>query len=71
MIPNLPPDPSLYPQFYLLLTLHCLIGIGAAIVAQRKGFNTQFWLVIGLIGGTAALAVALLATSKVVKRGDG
>ncbi|HBS71432.1 MAG TPA: hypothetical protein DEP38_26610 [Cyanobacteria bacterium UBA9226] len=45
---------------YLLLGLHCLIGITAAIVARKKGLNFQLWLILGLIGGTVALVAALL-----------
>jgi hypothetical protein len=58
-------NPDLPPQWYLLpLTLHCLIGITAAIVAYQKGLNLKRWIFIGIIGGTPALIAALLAKTK-------
>jgi hypothetical protein len=48
-----------HPLPCILLTLHCAIGVAAAIAAQRKGFPYGVWLVWGLIGGTAALVMAL------------
>jgi hypothetical protein len=52
---------------YLLLSVHCLNGVIAAIVAQSKGRNLSKWLVLGLIGGTVALvaAIALKPVTKV------
>lgn len=47
------------PVPYILVILHCAIGVAAAIAAQRKGFPYGIWLVWGLIGGTAALVMAL------------
>ncbi len=58
-LPALFTHPAIYPQVYILFTLHCIVGIIAAIVAQRKGFNRERWLIWGLIGGTAALVAAL------------
>lgn len=59
-------DPRLPVYWYLLpLTIHALLGITAAIVADRKGLNLRRWIVIGLIGGTPALIAALLAKPKV------
>lgn len=49
---------------YWLLTLHCVIGVGAAIIAQQKGLNLTRWVIWGLIGGTAALITALAAKPK-------
>lgn len=62
-LPHLLTHPAIYPTVYVLFTLHCIVGIVAAIVAQRKGFHRGRWLVWGLIGGTAAL-VAALATKR-------
>jgi hypothetical protein len=39
---------------------HCVIGLTAAIVAQRRGRRLTYWLVLGFIGGTAALVAAAL-----------
>jgi hypothetical protein len=59
-------NPDLPPQWYLLpLTLHCLIGITAAIVAYQKGLNLKRWIVIGIIGGTPALIAAIAAKPRV------
>jgi hypothetical protein len=58
-------DSSLYPLLCLMLIMHFGIGIGAAMVARRKGFNFQLWLIWGLIGGTVALVGAVLADRKV------
>ncbi len=52
------------PTFYWLLTFHCLIGIVAAVIARRKGRSLSLWLILGLIGGTAALIAALLMKEK-------
>jgi len=57
---ELPIDPTLY----FLLNLHCLIGGIAAVVAARKGYRLGVWLIIGLIGGTAALIAAMLLKRK-------
>jgi hypothetical protein len=43
-----------------LAILHAIIGAIAAFVAQQKGRSYPRWLIIGLIGGTPALIVALL-----------
>ncbi len=55
------PEPSLV---FLLMLLHCLIGLNAAIVADQKGYLFTFWLIIGLIGGTIGLIAALFLSSK-------
>ncbi len=44
----------------ILAILHGVIGAIAAFVAQQKGRSYSRWLIIGLIGGTPALIVALL-----------
>lgn len=44
---------------FLLLNLHLAIGTVAAFTAYRKGRKLSRWLVIGWIGGTPALIVAL------------
>ncbi|WP_448596589.1 hypothetical protein [Thermoleptolyngbya sp.] len=54
--PLLPADQTLY----LLLALHCVIGLVAAGVAYYKGRNLGLWLFLGLTCGTAALLVALV-----------
>ena len=48
------------PLVYLPLFLHCVIGLVAAQVAQRKGYDLGLWFVWGLVGGTLALVDALL-----------
>jgi hypothetical protein len=59
-------DPRLPAYWYVLpLTIHVLLGVTAAIVAERKGRSLQRWLVIGIIGGTPALIAALWAKPKV------
>jgi len=45
---------------FTLAILHGMIGAIAAWVAQKKGRSYPRWLIIGLIGGTPALIVALL-----------
>jgi succinate dehydrogenase hydrophobic anchor subunit len=46
-----------FTVFWLML-FHCLIGLTATAIAYRKGRDWKRWLVIGLIGGTAALVAA-------------
>ncbi|GET44509.1 hypothetical protein [Microseira wollei] len=58
---DLPIDPILY----LMLSLHCVIGALAAMIAQNKGRSLNLWLPLGLVVGTPALIVALL-----IKRQD-
>jgi hypothetical protein len=36
------------------------MGAIAALVARRKRLNFRLWLILGLIGGTAALVAALI-----------
>jgi multidrug efflux pump subunit AcrB len=50
---------DLQPILLTMLTLHCAIGVIAAIVAQHKGRNFKQWLIWGLIGGTPTLLVAI------------
>ena len=52
-------DPDL---LWIPATLHCIIGLGAAAVAKRRGFPARKWLFWGLIGGTVALVSALWMT---------
>jgi len=52
-------DLKMQPLLLTLLTLHCVMGVMAAIVAQRKGKNFRQWLIWGLIGGTPTLLVAI------------
>jgi steroid 5-alpha reductase family enzyme len=52
------------PIIALLAVLHCVIGLAAAAIAQRKGCNRNQWLVWGLIGGTVALVMAVLIEEK-------
>ncbi|MGP1375216.1 MAG: hypothetical protein ACTS3T_20475 [Almyronema sp.] len=49
---------------YTLLLLHCVMGMIAALVAQRKHLNFSLWFAWGIIGGTLALVTALNARSK-------
>ena len=60
---ELPLDTNLY----ILLSLHCLIGGIAAIIAQQKGYRLGTWLILGLVGGTVALIVALWMKTKEIK----
>ena len=53
-------DPSV---ILILAILHGVIGTIAAFVAREKGRSYPRWLIIGLIGGTPALIVALLFLS--------
>jgi Na+-transporting NADH:ubiquinone oxidoreductase subunit NqrE len=60
-MPNSLSNLLLYPDggaILALSALHCAIGLAAALVAQRRGLPFRKWLVIGLIGGTAALIAA-------------
>jgi len=43
----------------LLMLAHCAIGLGAALVAQRKGYDLGLWILWGTLGGTVALIDAL------------
>ncbi|VXD11536.1 conserved exported hypothetical protein [Planktothrix serta PCC 8927] len=54
---NLLTNPAM---IFSLAILHGVIGAIAAFVAQQKGRSYPRWLIIGLIGGTPALIVALL-----------
>ncbi|MEB3288565.1 MAG: hypothetical protein VKI82_01545 [Leptolyngbya sp.] len=47
------------PLLWLPMFLHCLIGLVAAQVAGRKGYDLGRWLLWGLLGGTVALLDAL------------
>jgi hypothetical protein len=49
------PNPSL---ILIAGTLHCIIGVIAAIVAKQKGYEFRVWLPMGLIAGTPALIAA-------------
>lgn len=43
----------------VMMLLHCLIGLVAAQLAYRKGYDLGFWLLWGMVGGTLALIMAL------------
>ena len=43
----------------LLMLAHCAIGLGAALIAQRKGYDLGLWILWGTLGGTVALIDAL------------
>jgi hypothetical protein len=43
----------------LLLLAHCLIGLVAALIAQRKGYDLGIWILWGTVGGTVALVDVL------------
>ncbi|MEY3299779.1 MAG: hypothetical protein RLZZ597_3039 [Cyanobacteriota bacterium] len=47
------------PLIWLPMFFHCLIGLVAAQVACRKGYDLGIWLLWGLLGGTVALLDAL------------
>ena len=49
---------------YIPLTIHCVIGITAAAIAQKKGYSLRSWLLIGLVGGTFALVKAIIMQNK-------
>lgn len=40
---------------YFLLLSHCAIGLIAAQIAHQKGYDLGQWILLGTIGGTAAL----------------
>ena len=48
-----------FPLVYLPMFLHCVMGLAAAQVAQRKGYDLGLWMVWGAVGGTVALVDAL------------
>jgi hypothetical protein len=50
---------SVLESFAIAGLLHFAIGLIAAIVAIRKGKPWQWWIPIGLIGGTPSLIAAL------------
>lgn len=43
------------PLAYIPLFLHCLIGLVAAQLAHRKGYDMGRWILWGTVGGTVAL----------------
>jgi hypothetical protein len=43
----------------MLILSHCLVGLVAAQIAQRKGYDLGRWILWGTIGGTAALVDVL------------
>lgn len=47
------------PVIVVLLTLHCIIGVVAALIARRKQRNFAIWLPLGLLGGTPVFIIAL------------
>jgi hypothetical protein len=51
----------------ILFTLHCLIGLGAALVARHKGLSFKRWLWLGLLGGTIALITVLRHSESIAK----
>ncbi|HAZ49625.1 MAG TPA: hypothetical protein DDW76_05685 [Cyanobacteria bacterium UBA11369] len=57
-------DLPIESTIYLMLSLHCVIGAIAAIIAQNKGRSLNLWLPLGLVVGTPALIVALLIKPK-------
>ncbi len=46
------------PAVMILMLLHCLVGLVAARLAYRKGYDLGLWIIWGAIGGTAALVDA-------------
>ncbi|MGH2413249.1 MAG: hypothetical protein ACRDEA_06080 [Microcystaceae cyanobacterium] len=55
---------NLESSVYLLLSIHCFMGLIAAIIALNKGRSLGLWLFLGLTCGIAALIVALLMKPK-------
>jgi hypothetical protein len=49
---------TLTPSLIFIL-LHCTVGLVAAQLAGRKGYDLGIWIIWGTIGGTAALVDAL------------
>jgi len=45
---------------YIIVGLHCVMGLLATAVAYYKGRNLKLWLFIGLTCGTAAFFAALV-----------
>jgi hypothetical protein len=43
----------------VLILSHCLIGLVAAQMAQRKGYDLGRWIIWGMVGGTVALVDVL------------
>jgi hypothetical protein len=43
----------------VMLLSHCLVGLVAAQIAQRKGYDLGRWIIWGTIGGTVALVDVL------------
>ncbi len=46
-------------RVWLLASLHCFMGVMAALVSWRKGYSFRRWLGWGLLGGTPTLIFAL------------
>lgn len=57
------------PPVYVLMLSHCVIGLAAAQIAQRKGYDLGRWMIWGAIGGTAALVDVLRRPSRVAPPG--
>ncbi len=47
------------PLAYLPLFLHCIMGLVAAMMAHRKGYDLGLWMLWGMVGGTVALVDAV------------
>lgn len=43
----------------IMMGVHCLMGLVAALIAYRKGGDLGRWFLWGMIGGTLALVTAL------------
>ncbi|BAQ65445.1 hypothetical protein GM3709_2210 [Geminocystis sp. NIES-3709] len=53
------------PNFvFLLMLLHCFIGLTAAIIADTKGHSFPLWLIIGVIGGSFGLIASIKVQPK-------
>jgi hypothetical protein len=50
--------------FAVLMGLHCVIGMAAAIAAYNQGRPFGPWVFWGLLGGSVALTVVLLTPPK-------
>ncbi len=55
------PDPNFV---FLMMLLHCFVGLAAGIIADTKGYSFALWLLIGTIGGTFGLIASVILKPK-------
>jgi hypothetical protein len=58
-IPDLATLTNTIPPPYWMMLSHCTVGLVAAQMAHRKGYDLGIWILWGTIGGTAALVDVL------------